>query len=237
MHDFSGKGVRARSEVALVMPLPVPIPPSPAASQALLAAFAERGIDVGAERGVRALDPTAGSACSPTTPELPYDLFLGCQHQVARRSSRHSGLAVDGWIPVDPYTLETSVPDVYAVGDVTSVGTPKAGVFSEGQARVVADAIIARHVAATPRPTTGAASATSSSATARWARSRSPSSPVPTPVGSSPARRRDRRRQGRVRRSASAAGSAASGRTSDRQSPPLKRPRSRRRTAGAACPC
>ena len=34
---------------------------------------------------------------------------------------------------------------MYAVGDVTSVGTPKAGVFAEGQARVVADAIIARH--------------------------------------------------------------------------------------------
>jgi sulfide:quinone oxidoreductase len=37
---------------------------------------------------------------------------------------------------------------VYAVGDVTSVGTPKAGVFSEGQAIVVADEIIARHRAA-----------------------------------------------------------------------------------------
>jgi sulfide:quinone oxidoreductase len=36
----------------------------------------------------------------------------------------------------------TSFPDVYAVGDVTSVGTPKAGVFAEGQATVVADQII-----------------------------------------------------------------------------------------------
>ena len=49
-------------------------------------------------------------------------------------------MTVDGWIPVDPLTLETSYPDVYAVGDVTSVGTPKAGVFAEGQAGVVADA-------------------------------------------------------------------------------------------------
>jgi sulfide:quinone oxidoreductase len=40
--------------------------------------------------------------------------------------------------------LETSFTDVYAVGDCTSVGTPKAGVFSEGQAAVVADRIIAR---------------------------------------------------------------------------------------------
>ncbi len=40
-------------------------------------------------------------------------------------------------------TLETAFPGVYAVGDVTSVGTPKAGVFSEGQAAVVADRISA----------------------------------------------------------------------------------------------
>lgn len=46
---------------------------------------------------------------------------------------------VDGWIPVDPLTPETAYQDVYAVGDVTSVGTPKAGVFSERQASGVAD--------------------------------------------------------------------------------------------------
>jgi sulfide:quinone oxidoreductase len=53
-------------------------------------------------------------------------------------------MTVDGWIPVDALTLETRYPDVYAVGDVTSVGTPKAGVFAEGQADVVAAAIVAR---------------------------------------------------------------------------------------------
>ena len=40
-------------------------------------------------------------------------------------------------------TLETRFPGVYAVGDVHGVGTPKAGVFAEGAARVVAAAIIA----------------------------------------------------------------------------------------------
>jgi sulfide:quinone oxidoreductase len=54
-------------------------------------------------------------------------------------------MCVDGWVPVDPLTLETRFPGVYAVGDVTSVGTPKAGVFAEGQAAVVADAILTRH--------------------------------------------------------------------------------------------
>jgi sulfide:quinone oxidoreductase len=55
-----------------------------------------------------------------------------------------SGLTIDGWVSVDPLTLETSFPDVYAVGDVAGVGTPKAGVFAEGQASVVADQIISR---------------------------------------------------------------------------------------------
>jgi sulfide:quinone oxidoreductase len=55
-----------------------------------------------------------------------------------------SGLTVDGWIPVDPWTLQTRYPGVYAVGDVTSVGTPKAGVFAEGQATVVAAQISAQ---------------------------------------------------------------------------------------------
>jgi sulfide:quinone oxidoreductase len=47
-------------------------------------------------------------------------------------------------VPVDPLTLETRFPGVYAVGDVTSVGTPKAGVFAEGAAAVVADNLVAR---------------------------------------------------------------------------------------------
>ena len=50
----------------------------------------------------------------------------------------------DGWIPVDPHTLATAFPGVYAVGDVTSVGTPKAGTFAEGAALVVANQLIAR---------------------------------------------------------------------------------------------
>ena len=75
---------------------------------------------------------------------MPYDLLLGIPVHCAPAVVADSGLCVDSRIPVDPLTFETAVPDVYAIGDVTSVGTPKAGVFSEGQA-VVADAIIARH--------------------------------------------------------------------------------------------
>ncbi|MEA2219027.1 MAG: sulfide:quinone oxidoreductase [Solirubrobacteraceae bacterium] len=48
-------------------------------------------------------------------------------------------MTVNGWISVDPLTLETSFPDVYAIGDVAAVGTPPAGTFAEGHAAVVAE--------------------------------------------------------------------------------------------------
>jgi sulfide:quinone oxidoreductase len=145
MHDFlTRRGIRERSQVALVMPMGVPIPPSPGASEALLAAFAERGIEWHGDQLVRALDTARRVALLAGGGKLPYDLFLGVPTHRAPAVVEQAGLAVDGWIPVNSKTLETSFPDVYAIGDVTSVGTPKAGVFAEGQAAVVAAAIIAR---------------------------------------------------------------------------------------------
>jgi sulfide:quinone oxidoreductase len=48
------------------------------------------------------------------------------------------------WVPVDRDSLQTAVPDVFAIGDVTHVplttgfALPKAGVFAHGEAEVVA---------------------------------------------------------------------------------------------------
>ena len=142
MHDhLIARGVRDVSSIALVMPMGVPIPPSPAASKALLVAFAERGIEWHPDRMVDGLDPSRKVALLSDGSEMPYDLFLGIPVHRAPDVVVASGLTVDGWIPVNSLTLETSFPGVYAVGDVTSVGTPKAGVFAEGQAAVVADEI------------------------------------------------------------------------------------------------
>jgi len=145
MHTYlTERGIRAASTISLVMPLGVPIPPSPAASTALLAAFAERGISWHPGSIVDRLDRERNTAVLRDGTELPFDLFLGVPRHHAPRVVVDAGLTVDGWIPVNPLTLETAYPDVYAVGDVTSVGTPKAGVFAEGQASVVAQEIIAR---------------------------------------------------------------------------------------------
>jgi sulfide:quinone oxidoreductase len=145
VHDMlQDRGLLDSSTVSLVMPMGVPIPPSPAASEALLTTFAERGIAWHPGRLVRGLDPSRKMALLDDGGEMPFDLFLGVPTHRAPAVVLESGMAVDGWIPVDPLTLETSFPGVYAVGDVTSVGTPKAGVFAEGQALVVASAIAAQ---------------------------------------------------------------------------------------------
>jgi sulfide:quinone oxidoreductase len=145
MHDLiTERELTDRASVSLVMPMGVPIPPSPEASAALLTAFAERGIEWLPDRVIRSLDPDRKVAVASNGDEIPFDLFLGVPLHRAPQVVLDSGLTVEGWIPVDPQTLETSAPGVYAVGDVTSVGTPKAGVFAEGQAAVVAERIAAR---------------------------------------------------------------------------------------------
>jgi sulfide:quinone oxidoreductase len=138
------RGLRETSSVTLVMPMPVPVPPSPDASAAILGAFAERGVGWHPNALVRGVDPERKVALLSDGEELAYDLFLAVPVHRAPQVVLDSGLAEDGWIPVDPLTLETRFPRIYAVGDVTSVGTPKAGVFAEGQAAVVADRIAAQ---------------------------------------------------------------------------------------------
>ncbi|WP_395656392.1 NAD(P)/FAD-dependent oxidoreductase [Nocardioides sp.] len=145
VHDhLRDRGLLDSSTVTLVMPLGSPIPPSPQASAALLAEFAERGIVWRPESLVRSVEPDRRVAVLADGSELAFDLLLAVPVHRAPQVVLDSGLAEDGWIPVDPATLRTRFDDVYAVGDVTSVGTPKAGVFAEGQASVVAAQLVAR---------------------------------------------------------------------------------------------
>jgi sulfide:quinone oxidoreductase len=146
LHDYLvARGRRAATEIAVVMPFGVPIPPSPESSQAILAAFAERGIRFVKDTLVAALDPGRKVVLLSDGSEMPYALFLGVPVHRVPKVVAESGLAeADWWIPVDKKTLATKFPGVYAVGDVNAVGTPKAGVFAEGAARVVAAEIVAQ---------------------------------------------------------------------------------------------
>jgi sulfide:quinone oxidoreductase len=138
------RGVRDACEISIVIPFGAPVPPSPETSRALVAAFAERDIGFVARRRVASLDGARSAVVLDDGSELPYDLFLGVPKHRAPDVVIASGMTVDGYVPVDSATLATSYPGVYAVGDVATVGVPKAGVFAEGAGRVVARQLIAQ---------------------------------------------------------------------------------------------
>ncbi|HZV73127.1 MAG TPA: FAD-dependent oxidoreductase [Conexibacter sp.] len=144
LHEqLTARGVRDACEITIVLPFATPVPPSPETSAALVAAFAECDIRFVPSRRVSALDTARRAVVLDDGSELPYDLFLGVPKHRAPDVVVASGMTVDGYVPVDSATLATRHPGVYAVGDVTTVGAPKAGVFAEGAARVVAASLIA----------------------------------------------------------------------------------------------
>jgi sulfide:quinone oxidoreductase len=157
MHDYLLKrGIRSESEISIVMPFGLPIPPSPDTSKALLAEFAERNIKFIPKHVVKLIKPSDKIAVLDDGTEMPFDLFLGIPKHRVPEVVEKSGMTVNGWIPVDKTNLKTQYPGVYAIGDVNSVGTPKAGVFAEGAAKVAAASIIAEYEnGQQPSPYTG----------------------------------------------------------------------------------
>ena len=144
LHDhLVARGIRGDCAITIVIPFGTPVPPSPDTSRALVEAFEEREIEFVASRRVASIDAARGVAVLDDGAELPYDLFLGVPKHRAPDVVIESGMTVDGYVPVDPRTLATSYPGVYALGDVATVGVPKAGVFAEGAARTVARQLIA----------------------------------------------------------------------------------------------
>jgi sulfide:quinone oxidoreductase len=76
-----------------------------------------------------------------------FDLLIGIPPHKSPAVVKESGLAQGEWVPVDRLTLKTQFEGVYAIGDVTEIklgqlAMPKAGIFAEGQAKVVAQEII-----------------------------------------------------------------------------------------------
>jgi len=145
LHDYlERRDIRGACEISYVLPLPSPVPPSPETSKALIAAFAERNIKFYPSKRVVAVDATRRIAVLDDNSEMAFDLFLGVPKHRVPNVVLDSGLAENEWVTVNPRTLETKYPGVYALGDGANTGTPKAGVFAEGAARAVASALIAK---------------------------------------------------------------------------------------------
>jgi sulfide:quinone oxidoreductase len=141
MHElFTKRGIRDSVEMTSTFPMKRPVPVTGEVAQMFRDGLADRGIEERAETLVTAIDPATRTAQLASGETLPYDLFVGIPRHRAPDPLPESGLAVDGWVPVDQTNLRTAFPQVYALGDVcTGPRTvAKAGIFAEAAARVVA---------------------------------------------------------------------------------------------------
>ncbi len=79
-----------------------------------------------------------------------YDLLMAIPPHKLPQVLKSSGFIMDGqkWVEVDRFSLKTKYENAYAIGDVTeirvnqNVSIPKAGIFAEGQAKVVCQQIL-----------------------------------------------------------------------------------------------
>ena len=152
------RGARDRTTIDIYTPEPYPMPTAgPVLGGALAAMLAGRGITLHPERSVERINPAASELILASGEKVGYDLLLGVPPHRAPEVLRSSGLAADtGFLPVDRETLATSAEGVFAVGDATAIPIaggkflPKAGVFAEAEADVVAANIAAELIGKTP---------------------------------------------------------------------------------------
>jgi len=138
-----------KAEVRLFTPEPHPVP----AAGSVIGKQVERLLS---SRGVKYLPKMKPSRIDKDKvvfedgSEQSYDLLVTIPPHRPAKVVVDAGLAeASGWVPVNPQTLATKFEDVFAIGDVASIETPhghvpflpKAGVFAQGQAEVVANNI------------------------------------------------------------------------------------------------
>jgi sulfide:quinone oxidoreductase len=160
LHDYlAQRGIREAAEIRVIGPMAAPVPITKEVSQSILDALGRRAIEYVPNQHITKLDTHSKNALLASGGSVPYDLFVGIPVHRVPEVVEASGLAVDGWIPVNPTNLATRFANVYAVGDVAGAPVAKAGVFAESAAAVVADDIAARlHGDVLRRPWDGAGS-------------------------------------------------------------------------------
>lgn len=144
--ELRRRGVRGRVTLDLYAAEPGPMGVAgPQVSAAVRQVVESKGIRYHPGHQVTAVDPETRRLTFANGVTADFDLLVYVPPHRAPAVVRDAGL-VDGsgWIPVDRTTFATRFPDVYAIGDVTTVPLsmgkplPKAGVFAHAEAEVVA---------------------------------------------------------------------------------------------------
>ncbi|MBF6137029.1 NAD(P)/FAD-dependent oxidoreductase [Nocardia otitidiscaviarum] len=132
-----------RVDVFTPDPLPMPVA-GPAVGNALVDMMGARGIGFHGGRSATGIDAHTRTVELADGTTEPFDLLAVVPPHAPGAAVASTGLGPNGWIPVDPTTLATGAPGVYAIGDCAALPLPngkplpKAAVFAEAEATVAA---------------------------------------------------------------------------------------------------
>ncbi len=149
---FLQRRLRQKVDIEVFTPERAPLPiAGPGVGAEVAELLAHKGIGFHAGHRLQSVDSTARELVFQNGLRSPFDLLIAVPEHRAPTVVAEAGLLDEtGWVAVDPESLETAREGVFAIGDVNYVTLPdgmllpKAGVFAEGQAHVVARTIAAR---------------------------------------------------------------------------------------------
>lgn len=145
------KGIRDKIEIKFFTPEGIPMKVAgPKIGEAVKEMLRKRDIAFNPKHELTSIDPKKKEVQFGNKKEK-FDLLAYVPpHKVSQALAGSDLLTETGWVKVDPKTLQTESPDVFALGDAVSIKLPsglplpKAGVFAHGEAEIVARNIAAK---------------------------------------------------------------------------------------------
>jgi sulfide:quinone oxidoreductase len=152
---FEKRNIRNKIDINIYTPEPFPMPVGgPILGEAVKQVLASKNINLHTQHKIFEVDSLNKELLFEANGKYNYDMLVIIPPHKAPSVILHSKLAGEnGWIPVNRSTLQTKFPNVYAIGDVTSITIPgkwkpdvtlmlpKAGIFAHLQAEIVAERI------------------------------------------------------------------------------------------------
>jgi sulfide:quinone oxidoreductase len=140
------QGTKGFVEIDIYTPASIALPVAgPEISSSIVEMISQRGIRFHPSHKLKSVSNDKVEFDSGI--KVDYDVLIGIPPHRAPEVVRNSGLAEGDWISIDRTTMKTNFKNVFAIGDVTEIkiagmALPKAGIFAEEQAKVVAKQIM-----------------------------------------------------------------------------------------------
>lgn len=146
---FAQKKIRNKVDIKIFTPEPQPMPTGGLVVGEKIKQFLqERNVGFNPNFRLTQVDSGNHKLFFENGSSAEYDLLISIPvHKAPEVVKEADLLSETGWISVDKHNLRTSFPNVYAIGDVTSIKLPngaflpKAAIFAMNQAEVVANQI------------------------------------------------------------------------------------------------